>query len=205
VTTLASGTTTALGTNSWHALSLAFTGSTITARIDGTIVGTATDGSFVRGHVGFASGWNYQTQFDNLSVTALAGPIPPLPSPLRNVGAGRCLDVNGASQANGATAIIWDCHSGSNQQWTPTAAGELRVFGTKCLDALNQATAAGSPVGIWDCNGGANQRWTLNASGTIVGAQSARCLAPANGATAAGTAVVLADCGTATAQQWSRS
>ncbi|MEN3358496.1 MAG: hypothetical protein V7637_2478 [Mycobacteriales bacterium] len=204
VTTLASGTTTALGTNTWHTLAFAFTGSTITARVDGATLGTATDASFVRGHVGVASGWNYQTQFDNLSVTALAGPQPPLPAPLTNVGSGRCLDVNAASMANGAPTIIWDCNSGANQQWALTAAGELRVYGTKCLDVLNQATAAGSPVGIWDCNSGANQRWTVNANGTVTGAQSGRCLAPTGGGTAAGTAVVLADCTTAASQQWSR-
>jgi hypothetical protein len=204
VTTLASGTAAALGTNSWHTLALAFTGNTISARIDGVAVGSVTDGAFVRGHVGFASGWNYQTQFDNLSVTALAGPTPPAATPLRNVGAGRCLDVNGASQANGATTIIFDCHGGANQQWTASSAGELRVYGTKCLDVLNHATAPGSPVAIWDCTGGNNQRWTVNANGTITGAESARCLALAGDATANATAVVLAACGTAATQQWAR-
>jgi hypothetical protein len=202
VSTLASGTAAALGTNTWHTLALAFTGGSITARIDGTAVGTVTDGAFARGQVGFASGWGYQTQFDNLAVTALAGPPPPAAGPLRNLGAGRCLDVNGASQANGAVTIVFDCHGGANQQWTATAAGELRVYGTKCLDALNHATAAGSAVGIWDCNGGANQHWTLAADGTVTGVESGLCLAP--NATANAAPVVLGVCTTATIQRWSR-
>ena len=124
--------------------------------------------------------------------------------PLRNVAANRCLDVNGANQANGTRAIIWDCHGGTNQQWTSTAASELRVFGGKCLDALNHATAPGSAVGIWDCSGGANQKWTLNTNGTVTGQESRLCLAPTNNTTTNGTAVVLATCAAATTQQWNR-
>ena len=28
-----------------------------------------------------------------------------------------CLDISGASDANGAYLIVWGCHGGSNQQW----------------------------------------------------------------------------------------
>ncbi len=31
---------------------------------------------------------------------------------------GRCLDVTGASTTNGTAVELWDCRSGSNQQWT---------------------------------------------------------------------------------------
>jgi Ricin-type beta-trefoil lectin domain-like len=37
---------------------------------------------------------------------------------LRGVGSGRCLDVPGASQANGTQVQIYDCSGGANQQWT---------------------------------------------------------------------------------------
>jgi hypothetical protein len=203
VSTLASGTAAALGTNTWHTISLAFNGSTITARLDGATLGTATDSTFPAGQVGFASGWNYQTQFDNLAVT---GQTPPstITSPLLNRAANRCLDVSGGSQANGAQLIIWDCNGGTNQQWAATAAGELRVYGTKCLDVLNHATAPNSPVSIWDCTGGTNQRWTLNPNGTITGAESNLCLTPSGNGTANNTPAVIAACTTATAQQWVR-
>ena len=42
-------------------------------------------------------------------------------TPLVGAASGRCLDVNGASQTNGATVNIWDCNGQSNQQWTSTA------------------------------------------------------------------------------------
>ena len=46
LTTLRSGTTAALGTNRWHSLALGFSGSTITATIDGTTVGTVSDSTY---------------------------------------------------------------------------------------------------------------------------------------------------------------
>jgi hypothetical protein len=204
VTTLASGTVAALGTNTWHNVSLAFNGSSITARIDGSTVGTATDATFPFGQIGFASGWNYQTQWDNLTITGTTPP-PSTAGPMRDVAANRCLDVSGGSTANGAQVIIWDCNGGTNQRWTSTASGELRVFDSKCLDVLNQATTPGSAVSIWDCNGGSNQRWTLNPNGSVVGQQSGLCLTPTGGGTANNTLMVISTCTGATNQQWSRT
>src|SRR5439155_9378572 len=126
VNTLASGTVSGLGTNTWHTISLAFNGSSITARIDGSNVGTVTDATFPVGQIGFASSWNYQTQWDNLTITGTTPP-PSTAGPVRNVAANRCLDVSGGSMANGAQVIIWDCNANTNQRWTNTAAGELRV------------------------------------------------------------------------------
>ena len=82
------------------------------------------------------------------------------PVRIQGEGSGRCLDVNEASQANGAPVIIWDCHQQANQQWTVTADGELRVYGGKCLDVVGNATANGSRLQIWSCTGAANQRWS---------------------------------------------
>ncbi len=121
---------------------------------------------------------------------------------LVGVQSGKCLEVTGAATANSSPTSIYTCNNGSNQKWTATAAGELRVYGTKCLDALGQATVNGSPVGIYDCNGGANQKWNRTASGTVVGEQSGRCLDVSGAGTANGTAVILWTCGTATNQQW---
>ena len=58
---------------------------------------------------------------------------------------GRCLDVNGASAANGTQMIIWDCHSNANQQFTQNGQA-LQVMG-KCLDVPPNA-AAGTRVQI---------------------------------------------------------
>ena len=81
----------------------------------------------------------------------------------------RCLDVSGASTTAGAQIHIWDCHGGTNQRWTRTAAGELRVYGDRCLDVNGNGTADGTKIQIWTCNGTAAQRFTFNANGTIVG------------------------------------
>src|SRR6185369_15585380 len=159
MTTLASGTAAALGTNTWHNLSLTFSGSTLTATVDSSTVTTVTNGSWSVGQVGLGTSQAETAQFDNLSVTAVAGPTPPVTGRLLGVGAGRCLDVPNVSQTNGTQVEIWDCNGGTNQQWTQLTNGSLQVYGTKCLNVRNSATAAGTPVDISDCTGAANQRW----------------------------------------------
>jgi len=129
----------------------------------------------------------------------------PAPNPtafrLRGEAAGRCLDVNGASSANGSQMIIWDCHSNANQQFSQNGQ-ELRVMG-KCLDV--PAATAGTRVRIWDCNGSTNQQWAVNSNGTISNVQNGLCL-DVNGAdTANGTAVVVWGCHTGANQRWGRA
>lgn len=117
---------------------------------------------------------------------------------------GRCLAVTGSSQANGATATIWDCDGAADQTFAPNQAGELRVYGNKCLEAHAQGTTAGTVVDIWDCNGGTGQKWMLAADGTIVGVQSKLCLDVASQATANGSKVELWTCNGGANQKWTR-
>ena len=120
-------------------------------------------------------------------------------STLVNPRSGKCLDVKGASSANGTQVIIWTCHGHANQRWTSTAAGELRVtIGgvTKCLDAYDNQTGNGTKIEIWTCNGGTNQKWNLNSNSTITGVQSGRCLDIYGNGTANGTPVILWTCKT---------
>lgn len=118
---------------------------------------------------------------------------PPADSgPIKGVGSGRCLDVPGSSTTDGTQLHLWDCHSGTNQQWTYTAAGELRVYGDKCLDAAG--TGNGAKVQIYSCWGGDNQKWRLNSDGSIVGLQSGLCLDAVAGGTANGTLTQLYSC-----------
>ncbi len=204
MTTLRSGTVATLGTNRWHTLALQFSGSTVSAFIDGTQVGSVTDSTWAIGQVGYGTSQGETAQFDNLAVTAVAGPPPPIVGVLRGVGSGRCLDVPNASQTNGTQVVIWDCNGGVNQQWAQTSSGQLQVYGTKCLDALGHATTPGSPVGIWDCNTGGNQRWTLNPDGTVVGVESGLCLDVTGAGTANGTRVELWTCNGGSNQRWTR-
>jgi lysophospholipase L1-like esterase len=135
---------------------------------------------------------------------SLAPPGPPIGTPvsLVNPNSGRCLDVYGASTEAGTRTIIWDCHGHANQQWTRTAAGEIRVYGSDCLDVSGAGTANGTSVIIWPCHGGANQRWTFRPDGSILAAGAGRCLDVTGAATANATQIEIYDCNGSGAQQW---
>ena len=123
--------------------------------------------------------------------------------PVHAVGSGKCLDVTGASQANGTATEIWTCSGGTNQTWTQTSASQLTVYGgTKCLDAFNNQTTPGTKVDIWTCNGGTNQQWSINSNGTITGVQSGLCLDVTGASTANGAAIDLWTCNGQSNQQW---
>ncbi|WP_240776843.1 RICIN domain-containing protein [Nonomuraea basaltis] len=126
-------------------------------------------------------------------------------SAFKGVGSGRCLDVSGASQTNGAQAQLWDCNGQANQQWTSTSSGELRVYGGKCLDVNGAGTADGTAVIIWDCNGQNNQKWRLNADGSITAVGANKCLDVSGSGTANGTKVQIWTCHGGTNQKWTRA
>ncbi|WP_410812646.1 cellulase family glycosylhydrolase [Micromonospora sp. 067-2] len=117
----------------------------------------------------------------------------------------RCVDVPAASQTNGTAIALWDCNGATNQRWTTTSGGELRVYGNKCLDVDNQSTTAGAKVQIWDCNGQRNQQWTFTGDGSIRGVQSGLCLDATGQGTANGTAIVLWTCSGTANQKWTRA
>ncbi|MDN3025965.1 RICIN domain-containing protein, partial [Streptomyces sp. S.PB5] len=128
---------------------------------------------------------------------------PPGGAPIKGVGSGRCVDVPGAGTTDGTQVQLWDCHNGTNQQWTLTSAGELRVYGNKCLDAAG--TGNGTKVQIYSCWGGDNQKWRLNSDGSIVGVQSGLCLDAAGAGTANGTLIQLYTCSNSSNQRWTRT
>ncbi|GAA0364208.1 SGNH/GDSL hydrolase family protein [Micromonospora gifhornensis] len=117
---------------------------------------------------------------------------------------GRCVDVPGYSTANSTQLQLWDCHGGTNQQWSYTSGRALTVYGNKCLDAEGYGTSPGTRVTIYDCHGATNQQWNVNANGTITGVQSGLCLDANGGGTANGTRLVLWTCNGQANQQWSR-
>ncbi|MGC9380999.1 endo-1,4-beta-xylanase [Streptomyces sp. MH13] len=122
---------------------------------------------------------------------------------IKGVGSGRCLDVPGTSTTDGTQLQLWDCHDGTNQQWTHTDTGELRVYGDKCLDAAG--TGNGSKVQIYSCWGGDNQKWRLHSDGSIVGVQSGLCLDAVGGSTANGTLIQLYSCSNGSNQRWTHT
>src|SRR5690606_1691032 len=111
------------------------------------------------------------------SVDPNPGPTEPTEPPgdagqIRGVASGRCIDVPNASTSDGTRVQLWDCHTGSNQQWTYTDAQEIRVYGNKCLDAGGSGNGAG--IQIYSCWGGSNQKWRLNSDGSIVRSEERR-------------------------------
>ncbi|TDC16447.1 alpha-galactosidase [Actinomadura bangladeshensis] len=138
-------------------------------------------------------------------VYRVSGGTPTPSSQIKGVGSGRCLDVTEASQTNGTRVEIWDCNGQSNQQWTSTAAGELRVYGGKCLDVNNNGTADGTSVIIWDCNGQNNQKWRFNSDGTLTAVGANKCLDVPNNSTANGTYLQIWTCHGGTNQRWTRT
>ncbi|MGC0397904.1 O-glycosyl hydrolase [Streptomyces sp. SAI-126] len=205
VSTLARGTTAALGTNRWHTLALTFSGTTITAAVDGTTVGSVSDRTWAAGQIGYGTSQGETAQFDNLSVTpGNGGNDGGTTGAIVGAGSGRCVDVPNQSQTAGTQVALWDCNGGSNQQWTNTSTGELRVYGSSCLDAAGQGTSPGTKVDIWDCTGGANQKWTVHTDGTITGDQSGLCLDATGAGTANGTLLQLWTCSGGSNQKWTR-
>ncbi|WP_432862225.1 extracellular catalytic domain type 1 short-chain-length polyhydroxyalkanoate depolymerase [Microbispora rosea] len=120
--------------------------------------------------------------------------------PVKGVASGRCLDVTGASTADGTQVQLWDCNGQTNQTWSSTSAGEIRVYGNKCLDAAG--TANGAKVQIYSCWGGDNQKWRVNTDGSIQGVQSGLCLDATGQGTGNGTKIQLYSCHGGTNQKW---
>jgi len=204
LTTLARGTVAAPGTGTWHTLALTFDGTTITALVDGTRVGSVTDRTWAAGQIGYGTSQGETAQFDNLSITPGSGSGGGHSGAIVGVASGRCVDVPGQSHTAGTQVALWDCNGGANQQWTDTSAGELRVYGSTCLDASGGASAPGTKVVIWDCTGGANQKWTTHPDGTITGNQSGLCLDATGGGTGNGTLLRLWNCDGGSQQKWTR-
>ncbi|GHJ47278.1 hypothetical protein Cs7R123_46200 [Catellatospora sp. TT07R-123] len=142
----------------------------------------------------------------------LVGQFPTVPKPetvgsFVGYGSGRCLDVEDGLAVNGARLMIYDCAGGADQQWTLTAAGELRttIGGvTKCVDAQAAGLVDGTDVQLWSCNSGNNQKWVPLADGRIMGLQSGKCLDAELNHTTNGTYIQLWSCGSVrkTNQAW---
>ena len=198
-TTLASGTTTALGTNTWHTLTLTMQDSTISAGVDGTQVGSTTDQSFTNGQAGL-SVHGYQTQqFDNFAVTPGTHNTPHI-GPITSALPGKCVDDDSNSSSDGAKVQLWDCNSNPSQVWT-WSNGSL-THNSKCLDVTGAGKNNGTPVELWDCNGGPNQQWAPQSDGSLKSTDSGRCLDDPASQTTNGTQLEIWDCNGGPNQQW---
>jgi hypothetical protein len=113
---------------------------------------------------------------------------------------GKCVDVAGASSANGAAVQLYDCNGTNAQQWTVGTDGTLRALG-KCMDVTAGGTANGTKVQLYDCNGTNAQKWTRTGS-TLVNAGSGKCLDATGPSSANGTRLQIWTCGGGSNQNW---
>jgi hypothetical protein len=211
-TTLASGTGPALGTGAWHRLALTMQGTTISASVDGTALGSAvTDASYGSGLAGLGVLGYYGAQFANLSITpattaALSGTYQ-----IVNRNSGDLIDAAGAGTANGTAIDQWPANGGTNQQWKITANsdGYSSIVGAgsgKSLDVPNVSPTPGTPLELWTANGGANQEWSIAPIGggsfTIESRNSGYVLDVNGGSKTQGASILQWPSSNAANQQW---
>ena len=91
-----------------------------------------------------------------------------------------CLDVQGGTAtapALPATLQAWQCHGGTNQQFTLQANGSITAYGGQlCVDVWRAQANNGDSVVVWPCNGGANQKWTYTAAGQLQTGVNGKCM-----------------------------
>ncbi|MER5794018.1 glycoside hydrolase family 19 protein [Streptomyces sp. NPDC001980] len=115
--------------------------------------------------------------------------------------AGKCIDVAGASSANGTAVQLYDCNGTGAQSWSNNGDGTLRALG-KCLDVVDRGTADGAAVQLWDCSGGANQQWVVTAAHDIVNPAANKCLDVRDNSSANATRLQIWTCTGAANQKW---
>lgn len=114
---------------------------------------------------------------------------------------GKCVDVAGASSANGTPVQLYDCNGTAAQQWSVNSDGTIRALG-KCLDVTGAGTADGTKVQLYDCNGTNAQKWRVEAAGDIANVGANKCLDATGGSTANGTRLQIWTCTGAASQKW---
>jgi beta-glucanase (GH16 family) len=115
--------------------------------------------------------------------------------------AGKCVDVAGASSANGAAVQLYDCNGTTAQSWTVGTDGTIRALG-KCLDVAAAGTADGSKVQLYDCNGTNAQKWTVSSAHDIVNTGANKCLDATGNSSANGTRLQIWTCSGGANQKW---
>ena len=113
----------------------------------------------------------------------------------------KCVDVAGASSANGTPIQLYDCNDSAAQRWSVTADGTLEALG-KCLDVASGATANGSATQLYECNGTGAQQWEAQPDGTLRNERSGRCLDAAGASSENGTRLIIYDCHGGANQRW---
>jgi chitinase len=120
-------------------------------------------------------------------------------TPIHGFG-GKCVDVSGASTANGAAIQLWTCNGTGAQTWTHSG-NTFQALG-KCMDVTAASTANGAQIQLYDCNGTGAQAWTQGANGSLVNTLSGKCLDATGVSSADGTRLQIWTCGGGANQSW---
>jgi chitinase len=148
-----------------------------------------------------ATGYAYSRIFNAIT----GGTTPPPPPPggqITGIG-GKCVDVAGASTANGAAIQLFTCNGTGAQQWSASG-GTLQALG-KCMDVTAAGTANGTKVQLFDCNGTGAQQWTHSSSNQLVNSASGKCLDATGQSSADGTRLQIWTCSGGANQSWTMS
>ncbi|MGW7610442.1 family 16 glycosylhydrolase [Streptomyces sp. NPDC054766] len=114
---------------------------------------------------------------------------------------GMCLDVAGASSADGTPIQLHGCNGADAQKWTVGSDGTVRALG-KCLDVLAASTENGAAVQLYSCNGTKAQQWTLTSAGDLTNTGADKCLDAKDSSSADGTRLQIWTCGGTVNQKW---
>ncbi|GAB3134227.1 hypothetical protein GCM10027258_04720 [Amycolatopsis stemonae] len=146
-----------------------------------------------------ATGYAYSRIFNAITGGGTTTPPPSGAGTITGYG-GKCVDVAGASPANGTTIDLYTCNGTNAQQWTSTS-GTLQALG-KCLDVTAAGTANGTKVQLYDCNGTGAQQWTHSSSNQLVNPASGKCLDATGPSSADGTPLQIWTCTGSANQSW---
>ncbi|UUA10290.1 MULTISPECIES: RICIN domain-containing protein [Streptomyces] len=165
-TNLADGRIAPPGTGTWHHLALTFEGDTITARIDGTEVGTVRDGSYGAGQIGLGTGGYHGAQFSGLKVTPGSATALDGTYTLVNANSGKVLDAHARGTADGTPVVQWDAHGGTNQRWRLTSTGDgyytiTGVAGGKVLAVSGNSVLPEAPLNLSTGDKSPGQQWLV--------------------------------------------
>jgi hypothetical protein len=116
---------------------------------------------------------------------------------------GKCAQVNGASNANGASISQWDCVNQSNVHWRKINLGDgqfqlMAAHSRKCAQVNGASHANGANITQWDCVNQRNVKWRQRPAGGgyvyLVNGQSGKCMQVDGAANSNGANISQWDC-----------
>ncbi|WP_239118632.1 ricin-type beta-trefoil lectin domain protein [Paractinoplanes ferrugineus] len=126
--------------------------------------------------------------------------------PLNSGIAGKCIDIESSSTADGTRIQSYTCNGTPAQTWSlvplSTSNTEFTIQGFgKCITPNGGFTDNYTELTLWPCNGTATQVWKAS-NGRILNQKSNRCLDLPGQSKVDGTNLQLYDCNTTPSQAW---